>query len=83
MRSLILTLTIIASASAQAATFYIVDGKQVASAGEAKRAAIKNPKATIVKVQATQVTMNEETMNLKKSRDLTTDEVKKASAALK
>lgn len=79
----ILFAAILAASTAQAATFYIVDGKQVASAGEAKKLAFKNPKATVLKIQATEVKMNDETMNLKKSRDLTASEVQKAAATLK
>jgi hypothetical protein len=70
MQLTIALVCVLASALANAKTFYFVDGKMVASAGDAKKAALKNDKAVVVKIQATQVTLNGETLNLKKSADL-------------
>lgn len=65
-----------ASLSANAASYYFVNGKPAANQAEAKRAGLKDPKAKIVKIQATVVQMNEETLNLKKSSDISLQEVK-------
>lgn len=65
------------AAKGHAASYYFVNGKQVANQGEAKRAAMKDPKAIVLKVQATQVKMNEETFNLKKDKDVTLPDLAK------
>lgn len=76
MKQLIAGLILLAGFSAHSASYYFVDGKQVANQGEAKRASMKNPKAKVIKIQATVVQMNEETFNLRKTSDLTLTELK-------
>jgi hypothetical protein len=82
-RAAIAVSTLIVTVNCFATTFYVVDGKLVGKAGEAKKIATTNPKAKVVKIQATEVQMNEETGNLKKSRDLTAAETKQAVNSLK
>lgn len=68
----------LACVAAQAKTFYIVNGK-AATAAQAKKA---DKNATIIKVQASKVQMNEDTGNLKKSADVEATDLKKAVSAL-
>ena len=60
----------------EAKTFYYVNGKLVETVGQAKKAALKDPKAVVYKIQATQVAMNDETLNLKKSKDVELEQLK-------
>lgn len=62
-------ITLAISALAHAETSYCINGK-VVSAGEATRTALKAPGTKIIKVQVSQVTLNDETMRLKKASDI-------------
>lgn len=55
--------------AANAETYHCLNGKEV-SAGEATRASLSNSKASIIKVQVSKVSLNEETMRLKKVDDV-------------
>ena len=77
MRSLVIVLALLGSVSAQAGSFYFINGKAVKTKGEATKAAMKDPKAKVVKVQASYVSLNDETMNLKKTEDISLDDMKK------
>lgn len=73
----VLLLSTIAQVSmAHAETLYFVNGKQVANVGIAKVTALKDPSAVVVKIQATRVALNSETLNLKKSGELTVPQIK-------
>lgn len=75
-------LVLVASVNASAASYYIVDGA-LKTSGQAQKAALTNPKAQIFKIQATKVSMNEETGRLKKSADLSEAELKSAVSKMK
>lgn len=60
--------------SSNAGTFYFIAGKSV-SAGAATRAAFKSSKTRILKVQASFVKLNEETVRLNKSADATIKDI--------
>lgn len=77
MFHLILVAILATSYVASAETSFYVNGSRVESEGAAVRAAMKDPKASVVKVQASYVELNNKTMKMKKSDDISTDELKK------
>lgn len=70
MKYVLLLVGMLAVSSVDAKTFYFINGQSV-SAGAATRAAFKSNKTKILKVQASFVKLNEETVRLNKSTDAT------------
>lgn len=65
------------SLAANASTYYMVNGK-IISQGKAEDAIRANPKLKVIKLQVTEVELNDQTGNFKKSSDLSIDEVRAA-----
>lgn len=74
MKKLIVLLVMSGALTAHANTFYLVDGKLVATAGEATKAGHDGKE--VIKIQVSKSKFNPTTYRLKKSDDLTFDELK-------
>ena len=65
------------SLAANASTYYIVNGK-VISQGKAEDSIRANPKLKVIKLQVTEVELNDDTGNFRKSSDVSIDDARSA-----
>lgn len=76
MHKLVILLALLGAITAQAETRYFIKGKEV-SKGEATITSLKDPSIEVLKVQVNWTRADNQTANLKKTRDASINEIPK------